>query len=99
MGTVRELESRSTAKIGYFRKGTLAFVQGFGEDPNRIRCEFSTENGIVGWISIFDKKLGKPLLKRVEQGQQAADTRPTDTAPVLTPVKDCTQHVVPASQQ
>eukprot|EP00746_Dinoflagellata_sp_MGD_P021091 gnl/MRDRNA2_/MRDRNA2_149213_c0_seq1.p1 gnl/MRDRNA2_/MRDRNA2_149213_c0~~gnl/MRDRNA2_/MRDRNA2_149213_c0_seq1.p1 ORF type:complete len:113 (-),score=27.10 gnl/MRDRNA2_/MRDRNA2_149213_c0_seq1:439-756(-) len=65
--TVRESEAMSTEKVGYFPEGTPAVVMEFGSDPNRIRCEFPTKNGIAGWVSIFDKKLGKPLLKRIDQ--------------------------------
>jgi hypothetical protein len=82
--TVRESESRSSAKIGRFPAGTVAIVRAFGEDPCRVQCEFliresilaSCRESILGWISLFDKKLGKPLVKRIEQGQPSTETRP-----------------------
>lgn len=65
--------------MGRFPQGTMAVIREFGCDSNRIQCEFPTQNGVIGWISIFDQKLGKPLLKclelQVEQGQRPTDGR------------------------
>jgi len=73
--TVRECESTSSAKICSLPRRTFAFIRAFGDDPNRIQCEFpggSVENTIIGWVSICDRRLGKPLLvKRVEPGQKS----------------------------
>eukprot|EP00746_Dinoflagellata_sp_MGD_P152114 gnl/MRDRNA2_/MRDRNA2_83448_c0_seq1.p1 gnl/MRDRNA2_/MRDRNA2_83448_c0~~gnl/MRDRNA2_/MRDRNA2_83448_c0_seq1.p1 ORF type:complete len:469 (-),score=115.28 gnl/MRDRNA2_/MRDRNA2_83448_c0_seq1:173-1579(-) len=91
--TVRERESTDTAKVGYFPKSTPAFVLEFGQDQNRIRCEFPTKNGVRGWISVTDKNLGKALLRRMDQGRQRADTQPSPA-----PENDSTQREEAAPQ-
>lgn len=61
--TLRELEAMDSPEVQKLPRGVLLRIEELGQ-MNRNRVKISLDDGKVGWISILDKKVHRPLLGR-----------------------------------